>query len=324
VLFKMSIDITLNRVLRKNRYDFIYMRSSASGSYVAKISKIYDIPLVLEVNKPQSMGPYNNCNSLAWPSSKKDVYVSDNERIQYEIASVITVDSTLRGKWITEFVDANMRDKIVVNPNAVNSDMFKPCDDVQDIKQLYHIDLARLIVGMASSFRWYNDKEEFFEIIRKTIFNNNRILFLLIVGDSTQYRLLKKMVHRYGFDNNVMLLEKVPFSKMPKVLNMCDILISHFNFHGVWPHNCSIKHLEYLAMGKPVVATNVGEVNFAIENNVNGVLITEGDVDNFSSAIIKLSHDGNMRKKYGANGRIKAEQKLTWENNVNKILSQLF
>ena len=137
VLFKMSIDITLNRVLRKNRYDFIYMRSSASGSYVAKISRIYDIPLVLEVNKPQSMGPYNNRNSLAWPSSKKDVYVSDNERIQYEIASVITVDSTLRGKWITEFVDANMRDKIVVNPNAVNSDMFKPCDDVQDIKQLY-------------------------------------------------------------------------------------------------------------------------------------------------------------------------------------------
>ena len=87
---------------------------------MAEISQKNKIPLVLEVNKPLSMGPYNQQNGPAWPKSKSDVTVNENERIQYEVASVITVDSPLRGKWITRFVDIKYGDKMVINPNAVN------------------------------------------------------------------------------------------------------------------------------------------------------------------------------------------------------------
>jgi len=104
---------------------------------------------------------------------------------------------------------------------------------------------------------------------------------------------------------------------------LCDILISHFNFHGVWPHNCSIKHLEYLSVGKPVVATDVGYVNFAIEDNINGILVKEGDVEGFVDAILALSKDRNKRKSLGNNGRIKAVNFLTWYENVNNFLKPL-
>ena len=77
----------------------------------------------------------------------------------------------------------------------------------------------------------------------------------------------------------------VPFYEMPSLLNCCDILISHFNFHGKWPHNCSIKHLEYLALGKPTVATNVGEVNFTIEQNLNGILCGEETKNNLQNQL---------------------------------------
>ena len=107
---------------------------------------------------------------------------------------------------------------------------------------------------------------------------------------------------------------------MPDVLNMCDILISHFNFHGVWPHNCSIKHHEYLAVGKPVVATNVGYVNFAVEDKVHGVLVDEGDVNGFANAILQLVADKDKREIYGNNGRIKAVDELTWYRNIDNIL----
>jgi len=319
-LFKVSINKTLNRLINENKYKFIYLRASHTGQYIAEIAKKYNIPLILEVNKPLSMGPYNQRNGLAWPKQKSDVKVNHNERIQYEAATVITVDSPLRGKWITDFVDQKYGDKMVINPNAVNSDTFKPSNNDQSIRKKYSIDESKILVGMASSFRWYNDEIELCEIIKATIDKKSNILFLLIVGDKRRIKPIKNLIEKNNLGSNVKILEQVPFNEMPNVLNMCDISISHFNFHGVWPHNCSIKHLEYLAVGKPVVATKVGYVNFAVEDNVNGIMIKEGDVNGFSKAVLKLVNEKDTREIYGKNGRKKAVNELTWYKNVNKFL----
>jgi glycosyltransferase involved in cell wall biosynthesis len=266
------------------------------------------------------MGPYNQRNGPAWPQNKSDVKVNDNERIQYEVASVITVDSPIRGEWITKFVDNKYGDKMVINPNAVNSEKFKPSDSGQSLRQKYFIEGDKVIVGMASSFRWYNDEEELCQIIKATINKNSNILFLLIVGDKRRAKTIKNLIRTNDLDSNTIILEQISFHEMPNILNMCDILISHFNFHGVWPHNCSIKHLEYLAVGKPVVATNVGYVNYAVEDNINGILVDEGDVQGFTNAILKLSADKDKRESFGNNGRRKALSELTWYRNVDRFL----
>ena len=106
-----------------------------------------------------------------------------------------------------------------------------------------------------------------------------------------------------GLDEYVTLFTEVPFDDMPIYLDACDIAVSHFNFHGKWPHNCSIKHMEYLSMGKPTVATRVGEVNYAIQNGKNGYLCEEGDIDAFVSSIVSLSNSVHMRRSLGRAGR---------------------
>ena len=321
--FEKSIRNTLPRLLMNNQYNFVYLRASHTGHIVAQIVKDYNIPLVLEVNRPLSMGPYNQQNGSPWPKKKSDVKVSQDERIQYDAASIITVDSPLRGKWITDFVDEKYGEKLVIIPNAVNSEIFKPLYNQLTLKRNYSFDENKILVGMASSFRWYNDLNELCEIIKLTIKINCNILFLLIIGDKRRVKPIKNLIKINNLENNTKILEQIPFHEMPKILNMCDILISHFNFHGVWPHICSIKHMEYLAVGKPVVATNVGYVNFAIEDNVNGILINEGDVQGFRNAVLKLACDKDMCKNYGHNGRKKAVDELTWYRNVNNFIQPL-
>jgi glycosyltransferase involved in cell wall biosynthesis len=320
ILFKDSIGTTLNRLFSENEYTLVYLRASHTGHYISDLVKKYNIPLVLEVNKPLSMGPYNRRNGPKWPKKKSDVKVNDNERIQYEAATVITVDSELRGKWITDFVDQKYGDKMVINPNAVNSAIFKPSNNGICLRQKFSIDNNKILIGMASSFRWYNDEIELCEIIRTTIKENNNIVFLFIIGDKRRVKPIKSLIEKNNLKNNTIILEQVPFSDMPNILNMCDILISHFNFHGVWPHNCSIKHLEYLSVGKPVIATDVGTVNFAIEDKINGIMIKEGDINGYSKAILKLANEKDTREIYGKNGRKKAVNELTWYKNVEKIL----
>jgi glycosyltransferase involved in cell wall biosynthesis len=317
--FRKVILKKLKNLLKKTKYEFIYVRASPYADVVSKLAKKYKVKLILEVNKPLSMGPYNKNNIINWPKNKTEVLVSDTEKIQYDIADVITVDSSLRAKWITDFV-GDYKKKILINHNGVDTELFRP------MKKNY-LKLASLgfkssdiIIGMASLFRWYNDLEELFEIIKLTIKKNNKIRYLLILGDRNKTNQMNNYIKQNNLMNYVKLHVEIPFNEMPEILNICDICVSHFNFHKKWPHNCSIKHMEYMASGKPVVATDVGEVNFAIENDINGFLCREGKVLDYVNAIDRLANNPNLRKKFGNAGRLKSETTLTWKSNLEKIL----
>lgn len=322
-LFQLCMKSTLINLFNTQEYDFMYLRASYNGHKAAEMAKSYNTPLILEVNRPLSMGPYNRANGLPWPKKKNDVFVHKCERIQYDIARLITIDSPLRGKWITDFVDERYRQKMIINPSGVDSTMFRPKRKGFEKRKELGIRDEQIVIGMASSFRWYNDVEELSQIMKEVKRESDNVLFLLAVGDLGRIKAIQKAVQKHNVSDSVLILPQVPFMEMPYILDICNILISYFNFHGKWPHNCSIKHMEYLAMGKPVVATRAGYVNYAIENNVNGFLIEEGDKDGFIKAILKLINDKDLCKKFGDNGRLKAEKELTWHKNTEEFLTPL-
>jgi glycosyltransferase involved in cell wall biosynthesis len=201
--------------------------------------------------------------------------------------------------------------------------MFFPFEPNKEIFEELQISNQDVVVGMASSFRWYNDIDELCSILSKASMKIDHLKSLIIVGDQNKEFEIQNKIIQYNLQDKTKILSQVPFEKMPSILNCCDILISHFNFHGKWPHNCSIKHLEYLSSGKPTVATDVGEVNFAIEHQVNGILCQEGNIEQFANSIADLAINYKLRSKLGNLGRKKAIKELTWEANITRILNFL-
>jgi glycosyltransferase involved in cell wall biosynthesis len=323
IFFQWAMKLKVDSLVKANDYDFCYMRVSYNGHAIFKIVKKYKLDLVTEVNKPLSMGIYNNNDSMNWPNVGEIVKVPKSEILQYDASTVITIDSTLRAKWVLDFVNKSYKEKIIINPNGVDVNMFSPVCCSDSIKKEINVTDAEIVIGVASSFRWYNDIYEMCQIFQKVINSSDNIKFLVITGDNNKKTEIENYLSEFNIDHKVKILLQVPFKDMPIYLNCCDILISHFNFHGKWPHNCSIKHLEYLSLGKPVVATDVGEVNFAIEHNVNGILCNEGDVEGFAKSILTLSSDKLMRKKLGNAGRLKAVKELSWEKNTQRIVDAL-
>ena len=57
--------------------------------------------------------------------------------------------------------------------------------------------------------------------------------------------------------------------------------------------------LEAMAMGKPVVATDVGGVSDLVRNGENGILVLPSDVESLASAIKTLSFDVDLRLNMG-------------------------
>ena len=64
-----------------------------------------------------------------------------------------------------------------------------------------------------------------------------------------------------------------------------------------------------MALGKPVIATDVGGNSEILGNNgSSGMLIPPKSVSKFSEAIIKLGNDLNMRERMGRNGSKRVAQ----------------
>jgi glycosyltransferase involved in cell wall biosynthesis len=65
-----------------------------------------------------------------------------------------------------------------------------------------------------------------------------------------------------------------------------------------------------MAMGKPLVTTDVGSVNQYVEDGVSGYIVPVRDVDGLSDRVKRLLNDPSLRKRMGAAAREVAVAKL--------------
>lgn len=81
-----------------------------------------------------------------------------------------------------------------------------------------------------------------------------------------------------------------------------DIFINTTNFD-----NMPVSVMEAMALGLPVISTNVGGLPFLIENNVDGILVPPNNSEAFVSAIEDLCTNSSQAQKLTENARLKME-----------------
>jgi glycosyltransferase involved in cell wall biosynthesis len=320
LLFCSGLFLTIMLHSKRSGVSFIYYRHNLNGFIPAIASKIMRIPLVVEVNTPSSISTFYYGKEI---KNNKKIRIHIREKIQYELARVISVVSPLVRDWITHNAGSKYAEKILLNTNGVNLNRFNvQLKSTNDIRLRYGIDSNETLVGMVAVFIEYNAIEELIESFQRA---RNRIgnLRLILMGESHLRKDLETYTKTLHLSETVIFTGRIPFERMSSYLASCDILVSHFNYGNILPYGCSIKHLEYMSMARPVIATDVGYVNFAIRHKQNGLLVPQGDIDGFARAIIKLASDPDLRKKLGEQGRIDAESSHSWGANVDRILRHL-
>jgi len=76
--------------------------------------------------------------------------------------------------------------------------------------------------------------------------------------------------------------------------------------------NMPVSLMEAMALGFPIISTNVGGMPFLIENGHDGILVNPNNIEEFVNAIKWLQWHPNEGKKIAINARGKAEQ-FDWE-----------
>ena len=78
--------------------------------------------------------------------------------------------------------------------------------------------------------------------------------------------------------------------------------------------------VEYLAAGRPTIATAVGGVPEMIHPEETGLLIPPGDNDALAAAIARLAGDPDLRRRLGRAGRALVERELTAEREAERTM----
>ncbi len=76
--------------------------------------------------------------------------------------------------------------------------------------------------------------------------------------------------------------------------------------------------LEYMAVGKPVVATRVGGAGECIAAGESGFLVGKGNTDAMSRYVLKLLEDDTLRKSCGLKGRQIVEERFTLKRQMER------
>ena len=117
----------------------------------------------------------------------------------------------------------------------------------------------------------------------------------------------KALVKRLNLEDKVEFTGKLSKSAWHKKAEEFNIFVNTTNID-----NTPVSVMEAMALGLPVVSTNVGGVPYLINNNETGLLVDKGNVEQMVSAINKLIADNGLKSHLVKNARNQVEE-FDWE-----------
>ena len=81
--------------------------------------------------------------------------------------------------------------------------------------------------------------------------------------------------------------------------------------------------LEAMAAGKPIVATEIGGVPEAVQNDTTGILVPVGDAQAFAAALVRLAGDPELAARMGQAGRELYRTHFSFERMIDEYADVL-
>jgi glycosyltransferase involved in cell wall biosynthesis len=291
--------------------DFIYQRYARFNWTGVVAALATDRPLFLEYN-----------GSEVWAARHWDRVGNLNllarfESLNLNAASRVFVVSEIEAKNLKERGVSS--EKIVVNPNGVETEMFRPNIGGNKLRQELGIGDEEVVGGFVGTFGPWHGVLTLAEAIKLLEAKNVRFL---IVGTGSLQIDMERMLASEVANRRVIFTGPVDHERVPEYLDACDILVAPHvplsdgsDFFG-----SPTKLFEYMAMGKGIVATRLGQIGDVLKHEETALLVTPGDVSQLSAAIRRLASSPEMRQKLGKNARQVAVDKYTWRHNAQRVL----
>jgi glycosyltransferase involved in cell wall biosynthesis len=140
----------------------------------------------------------------------------------------------------------------------------------------------------------------------------NVVFFILGAGAQTR-AYLENLIQRNQLQESVIIHDAVDYLKVPSYIAICDVGIVPLPNLPYWRFQCPLKLLEYLAMEKVVIATDIPAHRVIIGEAKCGVYISSVKPMEIAKAIEYVYLNKDTLKERGKIGRYIVKRKFTWE-----------
>lgn len=164
----------------------------------------------------------------------------------------------------------------------------------------------RPVIGMMANF-WPHKNHLMLVRAAKLIIKKVPEAGFVLVGRDDEYqKQVRAQIADMRLESNFLLLGQLDGAHdLVPALDICVLCSRSEGFSNTI--------LEYMAYGKPVIATRVGGNPEAVVDGETGLLVEPEDAEGLAAAVLTLIRDPVERIQMGLRGRIRAEAEFNWD-----------
>jgi colanic acid/amylovoran biosynthesis glycosyltransferase len=132
----------------------------------------------------------------------------------------------------------------------------------------------------------------------KLLHDKGEQIELRLAGDGPDRAALEEMTRKLGISAQVKFLGYLDETGIRKELDEADAFVLPSFIEGV-----PVSAMEAMAIGVPVIATNVGGTSELVQDGVSGILVRPSDPEGICAAVLKLKSDPQLATAMAAEGR---------------------
>jgi len=148
-----------------------------------------------------------------------------------------------------------------------------------------------------------------------------RKIGLIIIGiPSDKINYLIEVSEKEGVIEKVDIFPRVDYNKIAQYLEISDVGVIPLPPENIWWQvSAPLKTLEYLAKGKPIIATNIPFHQLIFKKGNCGILLESANPEDIAKGISYLFNNQKKLKKIGLTGKRIVEKYYTWDCQANQF-----
>lgn len=297
----------LARTLCREKHDLLYERYAYFNFGGALASKLFRIPLILEVNIVTTL---NDVRRLELRAIARFI----EDRLLRAADSIFVVSDFLKNHLVARGVDEA---KIHVQPNAFSPADVRTAVAGEIVSAPLEADTSRsVVIGFLGRLvPWYR-LERLLDAFH-SLHRRYPHTCLVLIGDGTERAMLEVIADDLDIRDSVIFCGEVSHEQALELLADVDIgVIPSTN-----PWGSPMKLFEYMGMGVPVVAPDLDVITSIMRDGVHGRIFPLDDFAAMERALEELIRDPELRWKLGENARAHVLANHTWDQVAKNIMS---
>jgi glycosyltransferase involved in cell wall biosynthesis len=311
LLMNSSIRRAVPALARRLPPGFLYQRHRAFLVAGVDASRASNIPLVLEWNSSELW-----VRAQGEPFSIERIFrplLALTERYVLERAHLTVAVSAPAAQTAREL--GARPGRVVVVPNGV---------DVSEVAT--HAVPSRGTSGDGARIGWIGSFGAWHgaEVLVRALTLLSPEVTLLMVGDGVGRPTCRALAEDLGVGDRIEWAGVVPHDEALRLLASCDVLASpHVPMTGQEFFGSPTKIFEYMAVGRPIVASALGQISDVLEDGVSARLVTPGDVNDLAHGIREVLESADRGAALGRGAQDAARSRHTWESRARDIVAHL-